>query len=140
MRNVKFWGVSEGALPPVTPSNPYVGGGCEKKWATFIILSHFSIFLKPHFWAQNDSSGFPEPKYEPGGEAVTETPIVSKGLIFEQSQILLLDLLSSPENLIECAAELPEEFWNSASSGPLAGNASPAFIPMLQTFNVSGYN
>ena len=47
----------------------------------FMTPIHFSTFLKPHFWAQYDSQGSPELKYEPGGEGVVETPIVSKGLI-----------------------------------------------------------
>ena len=46
----------------------------------FFTAIHFSTFLKPHFWAQYDSWGSPKPKYEPGGESVAETPIVSKGL------------------------------------------------------------
>ena len=46
----------------------------------FSTAIHFCTFLKPHFWAPYDSWGYPEPKYEPDGEGVTETPIVLKGL------------------------------------------------------------
>ena len=34
-KKVNFWCVDEGALPPMTPINPYLGGNAWKKWATF---------------------------------------------------------------------------------------------------------
>ena len=34
LKKVNFWCVDEGALPPMTPINPYLGGNM-KKWATF---------------------------------------------------------------------------------------------------------
>ena len=64
----------QGTAAPATPVNPY-SGGVHKK------MGHFYIFPKPHFWPQNDSWGYPEPKYEPGGEGIKETAIVLKGLI-----------------------------------------------------------
>ena len=30
--------------------------------------NQISVFLKPHFWAENDSLGSPEAIYEPGGQ------------------------------------------------------------------------
>ena len=41
----------EGALPPVIPINPYLGGRVRKKWPTFQIPVHLYLLLKPHFWA-----------------------------------------------------------------------------------------
>ena len=35
LKKVNFWCVDEGALPPMTPINPYLGGNAKKKWATF---------------------------------------------------------------------------------------------------------
>ena len=69
----------KGALPPATPDNPYLGEG-HKNPAACLMPSHFSILMKPHFWAKNDFYGSPEPKYVLGGEGVVETPIVLKGL------------------------------------------------------------
>ena len=50
LKNIKFWCVDEGALPPVTPVNPYLGGGHEK-YGPFLTPIHLTTFLKPHFWA-----------------------------------------------------------------------------------------
>ena len=43
LKNGKFFGGDEGALPPVTPINPYLGGRHAKKWATFLKPSHISL-------------------------------------------------------------------------------------------------
>ena len=37
LKNVKFWCVDEGALPPVTPINPFLGGGHEKNGPFFLL-------------------------------------------------------------------------------------------------------
>ena len=55
LKNVKSWCVNKGVLPPATPINPYLGGRARKKSASFYMPNHISIFLKPHFWAENDS-------------------------------------------------------------------------------------
>ena len=47
LKNGKFFGGDEGALPPVTPINPYLGGRCAKKWTTFKAQSHFSPLESP---------------------------------------------------------------------------------------------
>ena len=44
-----------------------------KKLVIFVIPNHFSVFPKPHFWAQMILRGLRD-------DGVTETPIVSKGL------------------------------------------------------------
>ena len=31
LKNIKFWCMDEGALPPVTPVNPYLGANVQKK-------------------------------------------------------------------------------------------------------------
>ena len=40
LKNIKFWYVDEGALPPVTPINPYLGANAQKKLATFYMSVH----------------------------------------------------------------------------------------------------
>ena len=57
----------EGALPPATPVNPYLGGSARKKWSIFSKSSTFSICPKLHFWAKNTSRGSPEVLGVPGG-------------------------------------------------------------------------
>ena len=42
---------NQGALPPATPINPYLGGRVRKKWVTFQSPVHLCLLLKPHFWA-----------------------------------------------------------------------------------------
>ena len=39
LRNVKFWCMDEGVLPPVTPINPYLGGNAHKNEPLFNCLS-----------------------------------------------------------------------------------------------------
>ena len=41
LKNIKIWCVSKGALPPVTPISPYLGGGHKK-------IGYFS-HAKPYF-------------------------------------------------------------------------------------------
>ena len=31
LKNIKFWCMDQGALPPVTPINPYLGGNMQKQ-------------------------------------------------------------------------------------------------------------
>ena len=80
-KNINFWCVDEGVLPPMTPINPYLGEMHEKNGPLFncqSIYAHFGItslelnmapgvLLEPYM-----SQG--------GGQSVTETPIVLKGL------------------------------------------------------------
>ena len=49
LKNGKFFGGEEGALSPVTPVNPYLGGRCTQKWTTFLKPSHISLFRKFSF-------------------------------------------------------------------------------------------
>ena len=72
--------MDEGALPPMTPINPYLGGNVRKKWATFYLSVHLCTLWKAHFGAKYGPRGPPRAIYEPGDQGVTETPIVSKGL------------------------------------------------------------
>ena len=43
LKNGKFFGGDDGALPPATPINPYLGGRHAKKWATILKPSHISL-------------------------------------------------------------------------------------------------
>ena len=68
LKNVKFWGMDEGALPPTTLMNPYLGGNMRsKKWATFYLSVHLCTLWKPHFGAKYGPRGPPRAIYEPGG-------------------------------------------------------------------------
>ena len=67
LKNVKFWGMDEGVLPPTTPINPYLGGNTRKKWATFYLSVHLCTLCKPHFGAKYGPRGPPRAIYEPGG-------------------------------------------------------------------------
>ena len=49
LKNGNFFGRDEGALPPATPINPYLGGRCAKKWTTFLKPSHISLLWKVQF-------------------------------------------------------------------------------------------
>ena len=80
LKNIKFWCVDEGVLPPVTPINLYLGGKAQK-------MGHFFLLQSPFLPFQNLISGLDmilgcplSPNVSQGGEGVTETPIVSKGL------------------------------------------------------------
>ena len=44
LKNVKIWGMDEGALPHMTPVNPYLGGNAWKKEPLFTCL-----FIHAHF-------------------------------------------------------------------------------------------
>ena len=78
--DIKFWCVNEGALPPVTPINFYLGGRARKKWATFFTAIHFSTFLNLISGLNMILGGPLSPNMSQGGEGVAETTIVSKGL------------------------------------------------------------
>ena len=43
LKNGKFFSGDQGALPPATPINPYLGGRHAKKIATFLKPSHISV-------------------------------------------------------------------------------------------------
>ena len=77
-----------GGAPPVTPVNTYLGGGC-KKWAIFLpstVLPFWNLISGLNMILRGPLS----PNISQGGEGVTETPIVSKGL----SGLLAESLLS----------------------------------------------
>jgi len=79
-RIVKIWCGDEGALPPATPVNPYLGRNARKKCITFFKPNHFRTFLKLHFWAKTGPRGSPEAKYELGGPWERSTPIGIEGV------------------------------------------------------------
>ena len=64
----------------MTPINPYLGGTHEKNEPLFTCLFHLCTLWKPHFGAKYGPRGPPRAIYEPGGQGVTETPIVLKEL------------------------------------------------------------
>ena len=51
LKNVKFWGMDEGALPPMTPINPYLGGNMCKKMRHFLPVCLFMHTLETSFWS-----------------------------------------------------------------------------------------
>ena len=46
LKNVKFWGMDEGVLPPTTPINPYLGGNAWKKMGQFLPVCSFMHTLE----------------------------------------------------------------------------------------------
>ena len=50
LKNVKFWGMDEGALPPMTPINPYLGE-YVKKMSHFLPVCSFMHTLETSFWS-----------------------------------------------------------------------------------------
>ena len=81
LKKVNFWCVDEGALSPMTPINPYLGGNAHKKNGPLFncqsICAHFGITSLE----LNMAPGvLLEPYMSQGGQGVAETPIVSKGL------------------------------------------------------------
>ena len=71
--------MDEGALPPVTPIDPYLGEMC-KIMSHFYMSVHLHTLWKPQFGAKYGPRSPPRAIYEPGGQCSKETPIVSKGL------------------------------------------------------------
>ena len=65
----------------MSPINPFLGGGMQKKLATFIMLICISCLIKPHFWAEIILSSLLKPNMNQGTKDVADTPIVSKWLI-----------------------------------------------------------
>jgi len=74
LRIVKIWCGDEGALPPATPVNPYLGQNARKKWASFWKPSHIPSFRKPHFWVGNSPWGVLRSYMSHGGHSVAATP------------------------------------------------------------------
>ena len=65
MSNFGVW--MRGALPPMSPVNPYLAGNAWKKWATFYLSVHLCTLWKPHFGAKYGPRGPSRDIYEPGG-------------------------------------------------------------------------
>ena len=63
----QFCAVDEGALPPATPVNPYLGGRRAKKRSIFETLSTFTTCLKLHFYTKSTFRWLPEAPKVPGG-------------------------------------------------------------------------
>ena len=80
LKNVKFWGMDEGALPPMTPINPYLGGNAWKKEPLFICLFIYAHFANLILELNMVPGVLLEPHMSQGDQGVTESPIVSKGL------------------------------------------------------------
>ena len=66
LKNVKFWGMDKGALPPMIPVNPSLGGNTQKN-DTFYLSVHLCTLWKLHFGAKYTPRGPPRAIYEPGG-------------------------------------------------------------------------
>ena len=67
IQNHEFLHGNEGALPPLTPVNPYLEGRYTKKQSIFSNLSTFPICSKPHFGVKITFGGSPEVPEVPGG-------------------------------------------------------------------------
>ena len=80
LKNVKFCGMDEGALPPMTPINPYLGGMCEKNEPLFTCLFIYAHFENLILELNMVPGVLLEPYMSQGDQGVTETPIVLKGL------------------------------------------------------------
>ena len=82
LKKVNFWCVDKGALPPMTPVNPYLGGMHKKNGPPFNCQSIYACFGITSL-QQNMALGvLLEPYISHGAQGVTETPIVSKVLIY----------------------------------------------------------
>ena len=64
----QFCAVDEGALPPTTPVNPYLGGSARKKWSFFYFLGTITVHLKLHFYTKMTFRGHPESPKVQGGK------------------------------------------------------------------------
>ena len=64
----QFCAVDEGALPPTTPVNPYLGGSAWKKWSFFYFLGTITVHLKLHFYTKMTFRGHPESPKVQGGK------------------------------------------------------------------------
>ena len=51
LKNVKFWGMDEGALPPTTPINPSLGGDTWQKMSHFWPVCSFMHTLETSVWS-----------------------------------------------------------------------------------------
>ena len=80
LKNVKFWCMDEGALPPVTPINPYSGEMHEKNEPFFTCLFIYTHFGSLSFELNMVPAVLLELYMSQGGQGIAETPIVSKGL------------------------------------------------------------
>ena len=73
-------GMDEGALPPMTPVNPYLGGTREKNEPLFTCLFIYAHFGNLILELNMVPGVLLEPYMSQGDQGVAETPIVSKGL------------------------------------------------------------
>ena len=73
--------MNEGVLPPMTPVNPYLGGNAWKNEPLFTYLFIYAHFGKLILELNMVPVVLLEPYMSQGDQGVTETPIVSKGLI-----------------------------------------------------------
>ena len=72
--------MDEGALPPMTPINPYLGGNAQKNEPLFTGLFIYAHFGNLILELNMVPGVLLEPYMSQGDQGVTETPIVSKGL------------------------------------------------------------
>ena len=80
LKNVKFWGMDEGVLPPMTPVNPYLGGNARKNEPLFTCLFIYAHFGNLILELNMVPGVLLEPYMSQGDQGVAETPIVLKGL------------------------------------------------------------
>ena len=72
--------MDEGALPPMTPINPYSGGMHKKNEPLFTCLFIYAHFGSLILEVNMVPGILLEPFMSQGDQGVTETPIVLKGL------------------------------------------------------------
>ena len=72
--------MDEGALPPMTPVNPYLGRNMRKNEPHFTCLFIYAHFGNLILELNMVPGVLLEPYMSEGHQAVAETPIVSKGL------------------------------------------------------------
>ena len=80
--------MDEGALPPMTPVNPYLGGMRKKNEPLFTCLFIYAHFGKLILELNMVPGVLLEPYMSQGDQGVTETPIVSKGLTNKSKYVL----------------------------------------------------
>ena len=51
LKNVRFWCMDEGVLPPATPINPYLGANAWKKKSHFLHVCSFTHTLDASVWS-----------------------------------------------------------------------------------------
>ena len=82
LKNIKFWCMDQGALPPVTPINPYLGANAQKNEPLFTCLFIYTHFGCLSLELNRVSGVLLEPYKGQGGQGSAELPMVLKGLMY----------------------------------------------------------